>query len=96
MEVFASDYYNIQERFALKINDLPAGELRNRMSFAYNRLIKYEKTEYILTDDKAPVERLSMSVLDDMIVDGLQDIKSMIKGKSIKELIEMLFNGEFG
>lgn len=96
LEIFASDYYNIEERFTEKMNELPYGTLRDKMDYAYTRLNEYTKTEYILTDDRAPVERLSMNVLDDMIEEELTGIKEMIKGKSIKELIEMLLNGELG
>lgn len=31
-----------------------------------------------------------MSVLDDMIIDEIESLKGMMKGKSIKELYEML------
>ena len=58
-------------------------------------LEKVEKTDLILTDDKAPVELLSMRVLDEMINEELEYLKGSIKGKGIKELYEMLVSGEF-
>ena len=53
-----------------------------------------EKNGYILTDDKAPVELLGMDVLDDMIFDELDYYRNLIKGKSIREVIQMAQNGE--
>ena len=55
-------------------------------------LEKVENEGYIFTDDKAPVELLGMSVLDEMISDELANIKQLIKGKSIKDLYNMLIS----
>ena len=56
-------------------------------------MTKVEKTDLILTDDKAPVELLSMRVLDEMINEELEYLKESIKGKGVKELYEMLVEG---
>ena len=53
-----------------------------------------EKSDYIFTDDKAPVELLGMRVLDEMITEELSAVKAMIKGKSIGELFDMLISGK--
>ena len=96
VELFASngvDVYNsLKDNFS-KINN---SSLRALMATALNRLEKVEKTNLILTDDKAPVEVLGMKVLDEIISSELSDIKEMIKGKSIKELLDMLLSGKFG
>jgi hypothetical protein len=66
------------------------------MAAALNRFEKVEKNGLILTDDKAPVEVLGMKVLDEIISEELSDIKQMIEGKSLKELLDMLLSGKFG
>ena len=53
-----------------------------------------EQSDYVLTDDKAPVELLGMRVLDDMILEEISYVKKAIEGKSLRELIKMLFSGE--
>ena len=65
------------------------------MARVQNNLVKVEKSSYLLTDDKAPVEVLGMKVLDEIIGEELQSVKQMIKGKSLKELLEMLLSGNF-
>lgn len=77
---------------------LPVGEyslLRETLTKAYGRMERYEKTKYLFTDDKAPVEMRSMRVLDEMIVAELADFKESIKGKSLGELLQILFSGNF-
>ena len=66
------------------------------MAAALNRFEKVEKNGLILTDDKAPVEVLGMKVLDEIISEELSDVKQMIEGKSLKELLDMLLSGKFG
>ena len=60
-----------------------------------NALEIVEPSDYILTDDKAPVEVLGMKVLDELIASELEGIKNAIKGKSIKELLDMIISGNF-
>ena len=64
------------------------------MTRVYSKMEFVEKNDYILTDDKAPVELLGMDVLDDMIFDELDYYRNLIKGKSIREVIQMAQNGE--
>ena len=60
-----------------------------------NALEIVEPSDYILTDDKAPVEVLGMKVLDELIASELEGVKKAIKGKSIKELLDMIISGNF-
>ena len=39
---------------------------------------------------------LGMKVLDEIISEELSGVKQMIKGKSLKELLDMLLSGKFG
>ena len=69
--------------------------LKGLLAAALNRFEKVEKNGIILTDDKAPVEVLGMKVLDELIARELEGIKNAIKGKSIKELLDMIISGNF-
>ncbi len=69
--------------------DLPQ-DLELFLTYAMGRFSPVERSEYILTDDKAPVELLGMSVLDEMIVAELSDLKASIRGKSLSELWNMI------
>ena len=61
---------------------------------SFSGLKPVEQSDYVLTDDKAPVELLGMRVLDDMILEEISYVKKAIEGKSLRELIKMLFSGE--
>ncbi len=93
--LLASENTNVQEELTKNIYKIKNNQLRSLMSTVKNNLVEVEKTNLILTDDKAPVEVLGMKVLDEIIAEELLDIKQMIKGKSIKELVDMLLSGKF-
>ena len=93
-EVYACNGFDLKESLVKSINLIDNTELKTMMSRVYSRMEFVEKNEYILTDDKAPVELLGMDVLDDMIFDELDYYRNLIKGKSIKEVIQMAQNGE--
>ena len=94
IELFASSGFDCAERLRENLPML-GEELRPFLSKVSDSLEKKEKSDYIFTDDKAPVELLGMRVLDEMIVDELSAVKEMIKGKSIGELFDMLISGQF-
>ncbi len=52
------------------------------------RLKPYKKGNHILTDDRAPVEVLSMQALDGIIQEEVAGYKKVIKEKGIKGLLE--------
>ncbi len=52
-----------------------------------NRLISYEKGNYILTDDKAPVELLGMRVIDALIQDELSYYKNVFRTEGLKGVL---------
>ena len=64
-ELFASKGGNARER--LLAAEPENEELGSMMDTIENGLKKYEKGTYLLTDDKAPVELLGMSVIDELI-----------------------------
>ena len=93
--LLASDTVDIFEKLEQNLPKIKNYPLKNLMTTVKNNLIKTEKTNLILTDDKAPVEVLGMRVLDEIIGEELQTVKQMIKGKSLKELLDMLLSGNF-
>lgn len=95
LELFCSDSYDVHEQLEAKLGTIEDNELYRFMRDISDSLEKVEKTDLILTDDKAPVELLSMRVLDEMINEELEYLKGSIKGKGIKELYDMLVSGEF-
>ncbi len=95
VELFATNSGDIKERLFSNLPDVNDYELKSLMHETYNKLESVEASDYILTDDKAPVEVLGMKVLDEIIESELLSIKEMIKGKSIKDLLDMLLSGNF-
>ena len=53
-------------------------------------LIPYVAGEYLLTDDKAPVELLSMRAIDSIISDELVYYKGIYRERGLKGIMEML------
>lgn len=93
LEIFCSDSYDVHEQLEAKLGTIEDNQLYHFMRDISDSMTKVEKTDLILTDDKAPVELLSMRVLDEMINEELEYLKESIKGKGIKELYEMLVEG---
>ena len=93
-EVYACNGFDLKESLTKSINLIENTELKTMMTKVYSKMEFVEKNGYILTDDKAPVELLGMDVLDDMIFDELDYYRNLIKGKSIREVIQMAQNGE--
>ena len=96
VELFASNNFDVKEVLEKNFTTLNDKTLRNLMFSVCSNLTKIEPSEYILTDDKAPVEVLGMKVLDEIISKELEGVKNLIKGKSLKELIDMIMSGKFG
>ena len=93
--LLASNSVDIYQKFNDNLPKVKNNQLKNLMLNVKNNLTKVEKSNYILTDDKAPVEVLGMKVLDEIIGEELQSVKQMIQGKSLKELLDMLLSGKF-
>ena len=89
IEVFASENPDIAENFRETYPTMNP-ELFGMMRVVDLNLKPYEGGDLILTDDKAPVELLGMKVVDEIISDQLTYYKKLFKGKTIKEMIDML------
>lgn len=70
--------------------ELTNANLKNMMQEVTSNLTEYQKGNYILTDDQAPVELLGMQVIDELIKDEVQYYKDIYKEQGIKGLIESL------
>lgn len=86
--LFASKNENILlEVVRPQIDALEEGPLKVRLNRVYDHLIPPEIGNLILTDDKAPVEVLSMRVLDDFINEQLEVVRKGIKEKGFLDFI---------
>ena len=52
--------------------------------------VSYEKGDYILTDDKAPVELLGMRVIDQIIQEEVAYYKKIYEREGVQGLLEEL------
>ena len=89
-ELFASDNPDIVKNLTKHTGELTNANLKNMMQEVTSNLTEYQKGNYILTDDQAPVELLGMQVIDELIKDEVQYYKDIYKEQGIKGLIESL------
>ena len=65
-------------------------ELRTMMNKVSSKLTEYVPGNYMMTDDKAPVELLGMKVIDELIRDEVGYYKEIYQEGGWKALLEML------
>ena len=65
-------------------------ELQTLMSRVGSHLEQYHGGNYVMTDDKAPVELLGMKVIDSLIGNEVEYYKNIYDKEGIKGLIEAL------
>ncbi|MBR2283553.1 MAG: fused MFS/spermidine synthase [Ruminococcus sp.] len=87
-ELFASEDSRITERFRERAAELDDGELHAMMGRVNDSLTEYIAGDNILTDDKAPVELLGMSVIDDLIQDELVYYREVFREEGISGLLK--------
>ena len=87
-ELFASDNPEMIDIFLEKSEELQDRELYSMMSRVNEGLVEYHGGDKIFTDDKAPVELLGMSVIDDLIQKELVYYREVFKEKGIQGLLE--------
>lgn len=75
-------------KFKQNIDELDNMELKNMMMTVNKDMIEYEAGNYILTDDKAPVELLGMKVIDEIIRDEIGYYKDILREEGIQGLLE--------
>lgn len=89
-ELFASDNKHIIDNLVKNTDSIRNEQLKSMMNRILPKITEYCKGEYILTDDKAPVELLGMQVIDEMIEDEVSFYKKIYKEDGIKGLINSL------
>ena len=89
-ELFASHNSNVMDKFRDQVSKEEDRDLHYAMSNVDRALVKYVPGTDIMTDDKAPVELLGMRVIDELISEEVSYYKDMVKGKSLKEILELL------
>ena len=89
-ELFASQNPRISEIFYRNIPDIEDGEFRRTMRNVANRLVPRQGGDYILTDDKAPVELLGIQVIDGLIQEEASYYKDILDEEGIGGLLDRL------
>ena len=86
-ELFASndpEMLTVLERNVEAIRDQDLAKLMDKVR---QGLLRYRAGDYLMTDDKAPVELLGMRVIDDIIADEVGHYKSIYEEQGIQGLI---------
>ena len=65
-------------------------DLRNLMAKVSTNAVAYSGGNYIMTDDKAPVELLGMRVIDQLIQDEVAYYKKIYEKDGLQGLLEQL------
>ena len=89
-ELFASDNAAMTENLAAGLEKLGNQELADMMARVSGGLTAYEAGDYLMTDDKAPVELLGMRVIDDLIMDEVNYYKGIYAEKGIRGVLESI------
>ena len=87
-ELLASMSTITPELILSKVGDLENEDLKNMMVEVAEKTVVQDKGEYILTDDKSPVELLSMKAIDGIIQDELGYYQDIFKKEGLKGLLE--------
>lgn len=86
MSMRGTEEGNINQYLAEEDNE----QMQNMMQKVSSDLVAYEAGDYIMTDDRAPVELLGMKVIDELIKDEVGYYKQIYKDGGVKALLEML------
>lgn len=89
-ELFASNDENMTETLKANIEKLENIDLKNMMGIVSDNSIKYKAGNYIMTDDKAPVELLGMKVIDKIIKEEVAYYKKIYKEQGLDGLLKNL------
>lgn len=89
-ELFASNNPSIMENLQANTKQITNADLRNMMETVYADSTPYGKGDYILTDDKAPVELLGMQVIDQLIEEEVAYYKGIYERDGIQGVLNSL------
>ena len=89
-ELFASDNPRMLDHLAVHKEQLTDENLSAMMAVVAENLTAYEAGNYIMTDDKAPVELLGMQVIDELIRDEVSYYKAIYEEQGVRGVIDAL------
>ena len=89
-ELFASNNPNMVENFRISVAVEQNEKLRNMMFKVGRGLVEYDAGDYLMTDDKAPVELLGMKVIDELIQDEVAYYKDVYSTEGLSGLLESI------
>lgn len=87
-ELFASDNPDMLDVMETNISLEDNANLKSMMITVSENLEVYEAGDYLMTDDKAPVELLGMRVIDDLIYDEVSYYKQIFQEDGLSGLLE--------
>lgn len=89
-ELFASDRTDMLDTLRKNTETLTGSELQDLMLSVAEKSQPYEAGDYIMTDDKAPVELLGMRVIDQIIQEEVAYYKQIYEKDGLQGLLEQL------
>ena len=89
-ELFAANGVNLTEKLEHNIALTENEELAAMMERVAENLSEYEAGNYLMTDDKAPVELLGMKVMDELIGQELTYYKKVFQEQGIQGLLDSM------
>ncbi|NCB92681.1 MAG: spermidine synthase [Clostridia bacterium] len=89
-ELFASDSADMLTTMQNNISMTSDEDLLSMMDHISSNLTGYEAGNYLMTDDKAPVEVLGMQVIDDLIEDEVEYYRGIYDEQGIDGLLNQL------
>ena len=88
--MFASDRTDMIDVLAENAQTLEDAGLKAMMQNVADTSVAYVLGEYLMTDDKAPVELLGMQVIDQLIQEEVAYYKGIYEEQGISGLLESL------
>lgn len=89
-ELFASQHSDMVEVLSDHVENLSDAGLQNMMRRVADNSVAYAAGDYLMTDDKAPVELLGMQVIDQLIQEEVAYYKDIYEEQGISGLLEHL------
>ena len=89
-ELFASKNDDMIKVFEQNLDAENKDEIRNMMNRVSSELTEYIPGDFLMTDDKAPVELLGMKAIDELIRDEVMYYRKVYEEGGLKALLEEL------
>lgn len=89
-ELFATNNPNVLKVFADNMEKENNRNLSDMMEMVSSHLTAYEKGDYLMTDDQAPVELLGMRVIDEIIKNEVEYYKDIYNEEGIEGLLNAM------